>query len=172
MDHTNILLPIINIIIENSISLNIPPCSFLLPAVTAEHGTTWSGTSLRSGGVSCPVLAVSPLKLCAPSHPHWHGREKQKRPWCCVRTTQQYLKHQCFINNVLITNPNHGTLQVATKKINSIPVHTRTAQKYFLWKCGLRVLKKFLSHLSNLNYKKKGFSVLLYMVSPTLQILC
>lgn len=74
----------------------------LPPSFIAEHDVTWYGL-LWSIQVSSPGRIAS----------------QQRRPWHCVSTFPQYLKHQCTINTVLVTNLTHGTLCAAVKKINS-----------------------------------------------------
>ena len=48
---------------------------------------------------------------------------KQKRPWLCVNTAQQELKHVCIMRTVFSTNPKHSPISVTTKKINSFPAN-------------------------------------------------
>jgi len=64
----------------------------------------------------CPLPAS-----CAPPGYLLVGRcEKHKRPWHCVSTAQQELKHSCIINTVFSKNPKHSPIQATTEKINSI----------------------------------------------------
>lgn len=61
--------------------------------------------SFRSSAWRCPFPTSCTL-------PALRGqREKQERPWCCGNTAQQYVKLQCPITIVLVTNVIHSTMQ-------------------------------------------------------------
>lgn len=54
-------------------------------------------------------LSCVPFQALVYTQPtHWKGHsEKQRSPWYCSSTVQEYLEHQCVSNTVLVTNPNH-----------------------------------------------------------------
>ena len=55
--------------------------------------------------------------------------EKQRKLGHCGSSFQQYLKHQCVINTVLVTNPKCSTVWAAVQEINSIPARPSTDAK-------------------------------------------
>lgn len=67
----------------------------------------------------CVTSARSLSRLC----------EKLKSPSLCVSTVEQWLKHQCVTNIILLLKPKHGI--ILWKKINSIPTETRTPETDF-----------------------------------------
>lgn len=72
---------------------------------------------VNSGQLSslCPLPTTCPPLVYSLG---WQ-RKKQRKP--SASAAQQYLKRDCIINIVLITNPKHTTLPAAVKKMNSLP---------------------------------------------------
>jgi len=72
--------------------------------------------------VGSAVPAGSPPNfLCTSTLLTGGGCEEEKRPWLCVSTAQQQLKHPCVINTVFSTNAKHSPILATMKKINSFP---------------------------------------------------
>lgn len=98
----------------------------------AETGTSpvcTLSTMLRArkysfGHFGSAVLALPPPKLLCTSLVAEQG--KPRSPWLKLSTTEQQLKHRCGINIILILSPTYNTVATTRKKINSIPVKTRT----------------------------------------------
>lgn len=102
-----------------------PPASFP-PGLHDGHGATWSGTSLRPAGVSCPVSCV-PSQLLVPSS-LLPGRAQEADTSCerCSATTKTSLCYQHHSQSQSQTQ--HWT----RKEINPIPAQSRTLGNCFL----------------------------------------
>lgn len=70
--------------------------------------------------------SLSAFYLPQPTH-CWGKSGKLRKPWCCVSTVQQQLKHWHVINSVLVTNLK---FRAARKKINAVPVKTTKWHKH------------------------------------------
>jgi len=62
----------------NAITPNISPFLLLPPTLYAEYDLKWHGTSLWSGGVSCPGRVPSQL-LVHPQPPYWWGGVRSRK---------------------------------------------------------------------------------------------
>ena len=71
-------------------------------------------------------LCSLPVSCTPPAYSLVGWGEKQKKPWLCVSTTQQQLKHPSVINTVFSTNEMHSPILVPMKKINSTPAKIST----------------------------------------------
>lgn len=83
----------------------------------------WYGISLWSVRGSCPSCVPSQT-LAHPQPACWWGSVRNRKPWGYASTVQQYPKHRCVFNAVLITNLKHGTMWATMKKIKSIPTRS------------------------------------------------
>ena len=88
------------------------------------HHRVWNILLVSWGRLS--QLRPLPTSCAPPAYSLAGQCEKKKRPWHCVRTAQQWLKHPCVINTVFSTNPKHSPIQATMKKINPIPAKTST----------------------------------------------
>lgn len=85
------------------------------------------------GQAGSALLAVQPQPPCCGGQGQ---SEKQKWPYQCANTGQQYPKSQCVINTVLIINPKHSSVRPAMKKANQIPDRPRTLPGHDQYKAG------------------------------------
>ena len=93
----------------------------------------------------CPLPAA-----CAPPASLLVGwGERQRRPWLCVSTAQQYWKHPCATSTVFSTDPKHSPILATVKEINSTPAKlAQDATYYFL--PNLKSMWKLCSQILNL----------------------
>lgn len=97
------------------------PSSQLLPVYI--QGMMISDMGYSYGQFSLTVLLIlSHGFLC---HSSLAKYEKLKSPLLTVSTTEQWTKHQCAINIILLLNTKHSTSSATKKRINSLPAKKR-----------------------------------------------
>ena len=108
-----------------------PPLPFYSPSFTcwAWCHMVWDIPLVSWGQLS--QLYFLPYSCAPPAYSLVSWYEKQKRPWLCGSTAQQYRKHPCVINIVFSTNPEHSLLLAAMNKTNSILAKTSTFSTHF-----------------------------------------
>lgn len=86
-------------------------------------------------------LCLLPASCPHPAYLLGGQSDKQRKHRHCAGTVHQYLKHQCVINTVLVTNVKHGNIWAAMKEANFIrarlssPVYTNMFKRYFTFSC-------------------------------------
>lgn len=102
--------------ILNSSYLGMQMQSLLTPSLfyadaIAKHDITYCGISPCSVGVSCCFCTPSQILVCPqPTCGQDSVRSKTKGSWWCVNIAQQYLKHECVIDAILVKN--HSPIQL------------------------------------------------------------
>lgn len=95
---------------SNAITQHVPLSSSFSPA---EHPLVSSGQLSK--------FRPFPTPCSSPTSSLMRQHEKQRKPWHCANIVQKWLKNQCAINAVLVTNTKDSTIRVAIKKVKSIP---------------------------------------------------
>lgn len=88
------------------------------PGFISECDIPWHRVFFVWFGTAFP--AVSPLSPCPPPASS-AGRERQRRPWPCGSTAQQWVCTLCATNAALITDLKRSTIWAPVKKIISVP---------------------------------------------------
>jgi len=107
-------------------------CTMQLPwfYCWAQHHMVWDIPLGSLGQLFWPCPLPAPGAPPASSLAGQH--QEQERPWLCVSTALQQLKHPPVISIVLILNPKLFTIPTARKNINSIPAKTSWTGTFIL----------------------------------------
>lgn len=106
-----------------------PPFPFF-SSHTVQHNTICYGISLWLVWVSC-LVCVPPSSLCTPCSLLTEEHEKLQSPRLCASIALQQLCHCCAVASIFTKNSIHSIMKTSVKKINSIPVKTKTGPKMY-----------------------------------------
>lgn len=90
---------------------------------------------MMSYGMEQPFGQLRTAVLIVSTQPPAHslllvgGRVKNRKPRHCASPVQHQFQHQCMNTSILVTNQNHSSTVIATKKVNSIPTRPSPVSK-------------------------------------------